>query len=205
MRQLKYRLADHNIKVSTGRVVAFRAKEYLSSTLQDNHVPLIWGDNIHPFAIDWPNANCKKQQMIAKEAGRLLVPAGNYVIQRRFSTKEDKRRLVCAPLYKDSFSYSLLGFENKINFYYRVATPLTTAEVNGLSMLLNSAIYDRYFRLINGNINVSATEMQLLPMPSLEVIRELGRAYNDFLHSTHSRKSFVEEMIFGEQNSAVVV
>lgn len=45
----------------------------------------------------------------------------------------------------------------------------------GISSLLNSNIFDTYFRIFNGNINVSATELRVMPMPDIEIIQEIGR------------------------------
>ena len=115
MRSLTYRLKDHRIKVSTGRVVAFRAKPYTDEEPTDRHLPLLWMNSIQTMRIDWPIENFGKPQYIDKRATSLLVPNGNYILQRRFSAKEDRRRLVCAPLFKDQFDVDYLGFENKTN------------------------------------------------------------------------------------------
>ena len=44
----------------------------------------------------------------------------------------------------------------------------------GLATLLNTKIFDTYFRTFNGNINVSATELRDLKLPSLEIINNIG-------------------------------
>jgi adenine-specific DNA-methyltransferase len=45
----------------------------------------------------------------------------------------------------------------------------------GIAALLNSNLFDTYFRTFNGNVNVSATELRAMPMPPLETIREIGK------------------------------
>lgn len=204
IRNLKFKLSDHQIKVSTGRVVAFRAKSFINTSNSDQNVPLLWGDNIKNEKVIWPLKNTKRPQYISENASNLLVPLNNYVIQRRFSAKEDQKRLVCAPLLKSNFNTDLVGLENKTNFFYRINSDFTDDHVIGLSALLNSSIYDSYFRMINGNINVSATEMRLLPMPSLEKIELIGTSIlkNDI--NSDQIENLIEKIIFEtEKNFAV--
>lgn len=174
MQKMQFRLADHRIKVSTGRVVAFRASSSLSEKNEKGTVPLIWMNAIKPMKITWPVPDLNKPQYISETITSLLIPSGKYILQRRFSAKEDKRRLVCCPITENDFSYEQLGLENKTNFFYKTGGVFSQEELIGLSVLLNSEMYDRYFRMINGNINVSSTEMNSLPFPSLEKINALG-------------------------------
>jgi adenine-specific DNA-methyltransferase len=198
IKRLQFRLSDHNIKVSTGRVVAFRSKSFISKSENVLSVPLIWGDNIKEQLLCWPLKSSKREQYISSEAGNLLIPSANYVVQRRFSAKEDKKRLICAPLLKSNFKFELIGLENKTNFFYKVNSRFTDEQVYGLSTLLNSSIYDSYFRMINGNINVSATEMRLLPLPSLEVIERLGKRMIGRGLKVKEIDDLVDEIVFTE-------
>ncbi len=63
-----------------------------------------------------------------------------------------------------------------MNYIYRRRGTLAPEEARGLSTLLNSALIDRYFRILNGNTQVNATELRALPLPPLAVIRKLGQA-----------------------------
>jgi adenine-specific DNA-methyltransferase len=47
-------------------------------------------------------------------------------------------------------------------------------EVVGFCALLNSTLFDTYFRIFNGNVNVSATELREISLPPLETIQEIG-------------------------------
>ena len=71
--------------------------------------------------------------------------------------------------------YEFVGIENKLNYIYRPNGRLKRDEVIGLAALLNSDLFDAYFRTFNGNINVSATELRIMPLPPIEIIREIGR------------------------------
>ncbi|MFZ1978105.1 MAG: SAM-dependent methyltransferase, partial [Bacteroidota bacterium] len=73
-----------------------------------------------------------------------------------------------------------------LNYIYRPNGHLDRNEIFGLSALLNSALFDTYFRTFNGNINVSATELREMPLPPLETIRQIGNAIilnNNFAQS----------------------
>lgn len=180
LRKLKFRLSSHFIKVSTGRVVAFRSKGHLRNN-NDNglNVPLIWNFNIFQYSLEWPIIQEKKPQYVDRNNRRILVPCQNYVLQRRFSAKEDKKRIICAPFIGEKYIFEEVGFENKTNFMYRANGELSNDEVYGLCVLFNSSIYDRYFRMINGNVNVSSTEMSNMPVPSIEIIKLLGAKYQE--------------------------
>jgi hypothetical protein len=52
--------------------------------------------------------------------------------------------------------------------------------------------------MINGNINVSATEMRLLPLPSLEVIERLGKRMIGRGLKVKEIDDLVDEIVFTE-------
>ena len=129
-----------------------------------------------PSAVRWPGTR-RKQDFIklAADERRLLVPNRNYVLMRRFSAKEDAQRITAAPYLSDRFDCGLLGLENHLNYIHRPGGSLTRHEALGLAALYNSKLLDTYFRAINGNTQVSATELRAMPLPAREVIEELGR------------------------------
>lgn len=45
----------------------------------------------------------------------------------------------------------------------------------GITALLDSELFDAWFRTFNGNINVSATELRMMPLPPVDTIREIGK------------------------------
>ena len=169
-------LEKYDFQVSTGRVVPFRSKELLKEKIKPGNgtVPLLWMQNVKPYRIEYPINNLGKPQAILANDPSLLVPNTNYVLMRRFSAKEDRRRLISAPFIKENFSFDQIGFENHLNVISKKKTPLSTSEAVGLSAILNSAIADRYFRIVNGNTQVNAAELRILPLPPMEAIRIIG-------------------------------
>lgn len=71
-------------------------------------------------------------------------------------------------------NYSLIGLENHLNYIHRPKGSLAEEEVYGLAALLNTRLIDVYFRALNGNTQVNASDMRILPLPSIEIIREIG-------------------------------
>jgi adenine-specific DNA-methyltransferase len=130
--------------------------------------------NVKPYKVEYPLAGFEKPQVISTEDSTLLVPNSVYILLRRFSAKEDRRRLIAAPLLNNQINASQLGFENHLNFVYKKNGVLHPDEAFGLSALLNSAIVDRYFRIVNGNTQVNAAELRGMPLPPLDTIRQIG-------------------------------
>lgn len=175
------RLRQYGLEISTGPVVPFRAANLITSVgdVPSTHAPLIWMQNVRPMRCDWPVRH-KGQYIALAGADRLLLPNRNYVLLRRFSAKEERQRLTAAP-YLAELDTPVIGLENHLNYIHRPDGWLTEDETRGLAVLLNSTFMDSYFRIFNGNTQVSATELRKLPLPPLSEIVELGRvaAYSD--------------------------
>ncbi|MCX6238042.1 MAG: Eco57I restriction-modification methylase domain-containing protein [Bacteroidia bacterium] len=172
-------LNKYNIQISTGPVVAFRATEYIREVYENGTVflaPLIWLHNVYKMHIDWPVSKPKKGQYIQICSGSqsLLLLNKNYILLRRFSSKDDKSRLIASPYFSNTQDSEFIGVENKVNYIYRPKGELDRKEVIGLSAILNSKLFDNYFRIFNGNVNVSATELREMPLPPLELIKQIG-------------------------------
>lgn len=173
-------LDKYGIEVSTGPVVPFRAEAFLLNNPDESTVvPFLWMQNVTAQRVAWPlNRRFHKPQYIKHEprSKSLLIRNANYVLLRRFSAKEENRRLVAAPYVAAQYDYAYVGLENHLNYLYRHNGSLTLEEVVGLSALLNSGLIDRYFRISNGNTQVNAMEIRALPLPPLHVIQAIGQS-----------------------------
>lgn len=169
-------LSSFGIQVSTGPVVSFRSRNSIFKEQAPGLTSLFWLHNVQKMQMEWPvNINGKGQFVeISPETKSILLPNQNYVLLRRFSSKDDKSRLVAAPYFVQTGGDSLIGVENKLNYIYRPNGTLNQNEVMGLAALLNSSLFDTYFRTFNGNVNVSATELREMRFPPLEQIIALG-------------------------------
>ncbi|MFZ1559982.1 MAG: Eco57I restriction-modification methylase domain-containing protein [Saprospiraceae bacterium] len=172
-------LTDFNIKISTGPVVSFRALDYIQNHYENGTVflaPLFWLHNVNKMILEWPKQLKEKGQFIRIESDSksLLIPNKNYILLRRFSTKDDKSRLIAAPYFCNYSKSDYIGVENKVNYIYRKDGHLDRDEVVGLCALLNSDFFNTYFQIFNGNVNVSATELRQMRFPPLNNIKEIG-------------------------------
>ena len=187
-------LRQYDIQISTGPVVSFRATQYLFEQYQNGNVPLYQLVNTAKMYFDWPVTKRNKPQYIqlCEETKSLMLPNKDYVFLRRFSAKDDKSRLVATPYYHDITCAEYIGVENHLNYIYRPKGHLKRNEILGLSALLNSNLFDTYFRTFNGNINVSATELREMPLPPLEDIKQIG---NQMLLLNDFTQSMIDEII----------
>ena len=170
-------LGSLGLDISTGPVVPFRAKPFLTDAESELPAfPLLWMHHVRPMRVDWPSAGNSKPQRVkmVPESAKLLVKDDTYVLLRRFSAKEEKRRLVAAPLVQGCLNSDMVGLENHLNYIRGVSRKLDEELAYGIAALLNSAFLDRYFRVSNGNTQVNATELRAMPLPDEASIRAIG-------------------------------
>lgn len=176
--QWKYNLEDLGYRMKTGIVVDFREKQWLIAACKEPAIPLLWSYNIDENKILFPVCNENKPQYLvdSKDTLRLQMKVANYILIKRFTSKEERKRLQCALLFKDDFSkYQSISTENHLNFITKMNGDMTTEEMYGLFVIINSSYMDKYFRILNGSTQVNANEINTIPFPSYNNIIELGR------------------------------
>jgi len=177
VRSWPHTLYSLRLHVSTGPVVAFRATEFLRADSSPDTVPLLWLQHVRQMKISWPVSTSKRQHIASTDgSAAVLLPNRTYVVMRRFSAKEEQRRIVAAPLFEGDLPGDAIGLENHLNYILRPKGSIDRDEAIGLAALLNSVLVDRYFRISNGNTQVSAAELRKLPLPSCDVLKTIGRA-----------------------------
>lgn len=164
------------IEVSTGRIVDFRSKENLRSLPEDGTVPLIYPCHFEDGYIKWPIESGRKPNAIrsSSQTNDFLVPAGYYVLTKRFSAKEERRRVVAAIYDPNRVGSAWVGFENHLNFFHTRGNGLSPNLAKGLALYLNSLLFDRYFRFFSGHTQVNATDLRKMRYPSYEQLLKLG-------------------------------
>ncbi|MDA3905349.1 MAG: Eco57I restriction-modification methylase domain-containing protein [Bacteroidales bacterium] len=171
-------LNDYNIEISTGPVVAFRSKDFLVSDYSTDFqlAPLVWLHNVKEMEFIFPLKKGTKPSYIidSEESRKVLLKNKNYVLIRRFSSKDDKNRLVCSPYFSSSTNSERIGIENHLNYVYRPNGELSELEIWGISALFSSSLFDTFFRTFNGNTQVGASELKQIKMPPLEDITLIG-------------------------------
>lgn len=180
-------LRDLDLDISTGPVVPFRATQFLlpGITQSPDSVPLLWMHNMQNMRVTWPPAKSKKPSaiLLCKETLALLLPVKNYILLKRFTSKEQRRRLYAAVLLQSEFPYECVGIENHVNYIYRPRGILSIYEAFGIAALLDTTIVDNYFRSLNGNTQVNAIDIRSLPLPGIGEIEKIGEiAYKSQSH-----------------------
>jgi adenine-specific DNA-methyltransferase len=190
-------LKDLGLTVSTGRVVDFRAKEHLRLSLNENCVPLIYPVNFSAGYIDYPKITKKHQALVHQEqTATLLVPNENYVLTKRFSSKEEKRRVVAVVYDANKINCKWIGFENHLNYFHRDGRGINLTLARGLAVYLNSSVVDAFFRLFNGHTQVNATDLRKLNYPTNKQLLSLGeRVGNSFPNQEEIDRIVEEELL----------
>lgn len=174
---IRYFLSDLGVDVSTGPVVDFRVRAHLCHMPKAGTVPLIYPGHCRDGSTTWPLPGTKKPNAIDynEDTKKWLYPNGFYCLVRRFSSKEEKRRIVASVVDPAVFTEaSLLGFENHLNVFHENKHGLPEALAHGLTVFLNTTAVDEYFRRFNGHTQVNATDLKLLKYPHRDVLSELG-------------------------------
>ncbi|QPR28026.1 Eco57I restriction-modification methylase domain-containing protein [Edwardsiella hoshinae] len=175
---VRYSLADMGINVSTGPVVDFRLKAHLRDMPEEGAVPLIYPGHLNITGVRWPLPGLKKPNAIMcnAETEKWLYPNGFYCVVRRFSSKEEKRRVVASVVDPAVFGRNtLLGFENHMNLFHENKRGLPESLARGLAVFLNSSAVDETFRRFNGHTQVNATDLKRMKYPSREALIALGQ------------------------------
>lgn len=176
MHALTTTLADLGLTVSTGRVVDFRAAEYLRTEASSDTVPLIYPTHCERGQIVWPKAGKKPNALVYSAATKdLLIPNGPYVLIKRFSAKEERRRVVATLFTPESVVTDHVAFENHLNYIHCKGAGLEPELASGLTAYLNSTLVDTAFRHFNGHTQVNATDLRTLRYPSREQLIALGK------------------------------
>jgi|DewCreStandDraft_4_1066084.scaffolds.fasta_scaffold04151_7 adenine-specific DNA-methyltransferase len=181
--QLSCSLHDLGLSVSTGRVVDFRARPYLRVNPDARSVPLIYPFNLENGYVVWPKPHPKKSTAIKSESATadLLIPSEVYIVVKRFSAKEERRRIVAALYDPDLIRCPAVGFENHLNYYHAEGRGLPRPLARGLTAFLNSTLADTYFRNLSGHTQVNAQDLRRLKYPSREQLLLIADRVGDDL------------------------
>jgi adenine-specific DNA-methyltransferase len=176
MRRLPATLDTLGCEVSTGPVVAFRLRAFLAAEPTDTAVPLLYPGNLRGGEVHWPRPETGKPQWVLDEEATdpWLLPNGWYVLVKRFSAKEEPRRIVAAVLDPARLGSERVGLENHLNFFHKGGSGLPHCLALGLAMYLNSDLVDRYFRQFSGHTQVNAADLRRLRYPGSRQLEELA-------------------------------
>lgn len=189
-------LSSLGVKVSTGAVVGFRMKEDLNDNLIADSVPLIYPAHLS-WKINWPKIG-KKANAIAVNSrtySSLWSNEGSYVIVRRFSSKEEKRRIV-GTLYESDLPGDMVGFDNGLNVFHAGKKGMPSKLAKGLFAYLNCTLLDKYYRMFGGHTQVNATDLRNIKYPDIETLKRIGSRLDINVLDQEQIDKLIDEEIF---------
>lgn len=194
-------LASLGLTVSTGRVVDFRLKDALRSTPGPGTVPLLYPCHFNDGMVHWPKLESRKPNAILDnaETRHWLVPSGLYLLTKRFTSKEERRRLVACLYDPSDLETEWLGIENHLNYFHTNGKGLGKKLAQGLFVYLNSTLVDQYFRCFSGHTQVNATDLRKLAYPDRATLEAMGDQLKHIDVSQEEIDQLVEHHLHGFQ------
>lgn len=169
----KNTLPSIGLKMKTGLTVDFRNRESLRTKVEKGAVPLFYSEHIKDGKVVFPVG--KEYEYLVTEQQALLQSNKNYLFVKRFTAKEEHRRLQCGVYLARKYpQYSKISTQNKINFIDGIRD-ISEHIVYGLYVIFNSTLYDCYYRILNGSTQVNSTEINSMPVPSIDIIEAMGK------------------------------
>ncbi|MEG3975765.1 Eco57I restriction-modification methylase domain-containing protein [Microcoleus sp. herbarium8] len=205
MAQFTCTLKELGLTVSTGKIVDFRVGSDLRLELEKDAVPLIYPAHLSAGFVEYPTATKKHQALaITEKTAALLVPNEHYVLTKRFSSKEEQKRIVAVVWDSHKINSSSVGFENHLNYFHQQGRGLDLTLARGLTVYLNSSLVDGFFRLFNGHTQVNATDLRNLQYPNLEQLLLLGAQIGEIFPTQREIDELVDRQLQKATNSGFI-
>lgn len=187
---------ESGLKMKTGLTVCFRNRDLIENEPSNENVLLFYADNFDNHKI---KLNRKSGQYLSKKRTGFLQDNVDYIFVKRFSTKEEPRRIQTA--YYDSESFPAekqISTDNKINF---VVSKFGGDLLKGAFLVLSSTMFDEYYRLLSGNTQVNSTEVNSMKFPDTSSLENLGRKFtvSELTQMTQERIDQIMMTNFGEK------
>jgi adenine-specific DNA-methyltransferase len=113
---------------------------------------------------------------------------------KRFSSKEERRRVVAYVYDPSQIRCRQVGFENHWNVFHSNKRGIDVVLARGLACFLNSTTLDKTFRAFSGHTQVNATDLRNLKYPSARFLADLGGKYQ-----TGMRQEEIDELLISTQ------
>lgn len=158
-------LAELGIDVSTGPIVEYRVRTSVVSHVDG--VQLVTPKHLSEAGLSHPSPLAKANRLARDPAvSKDLWPVGDYVVVKRISSKESRRRILAYHLRTEDFEGSDVAFENHLNVFHSGKRGLAPELAARLCSYLNSDAADLEFRSISGSTQVNATDLRSMSYPS---------------------------------------
>jgi adenine-specific DNA-methyltransferase len=166
------RVRHWGYRVSTGPLVWNRHKGQLHADRADGRYPVIWAEAVTSdgrFSVQASKTNHREKAWFTPRGPKdpNLVRKG-CVLAQRTTAKEQHRRIICAVMPQDVVThYRAVAVENHLNMFVptSIRPPVSLIE---LAAFLSTRAADRVIGCINGSVALSASELEAMPLPSVD-------------------------------------
>jgi adenine-specific DNA-methyltransferase len=168
---------DLYFDISTGPIVDFRVKDKLVFEEPSKGIPLLYPVHTRNQEINWPVQSKKPNSIMLDEVElkKAVFPKGYYILVKRFSSKEEKRRIYATLLTPDSLPSNYFTVENHLNIIHHKHGSLNKEVAMGLTAWLNTIYCDNLFRNFSGHTQVNATDLRNMKYPDKDLLVNFGR------------------------------
>lgn len=167
------RLVDVGYRCSTGPLVWNRRQDDLHIRPASDRVPVLWAADLDGGRLHRDPARDRLRYLQLRGAdAHVLVMTQPAVLVQRTTSPEQLRRLVATELAPGDLEDwgGRIVVENHVNVLRpTVETPILTRAT--LARVLATRTLDQVLRCLSGSVAVSAYELESLPMPDVEVLR----------------------------------
>lgn len=170
-------LDELGLDVATGPVVDFRLREHLLSEPRPESLPLLYAHHFTGGELQWPKLQHKKPNalLVNESTNKWLMPRGWYAVTKRFSAKEERRRIVSYVVDPRELPFDKYGFENHLNVVHAGKAGIEEHLARGMAVFLNSTIVDQHFRNFSGHTQVNATDLRAMKYPDKKTLIRFGK------------------------------
>lgn len=175
VRDLPFRLSDYGYTVSTGPLVWNRHKTSLRDRADRGRYPLIWAESVRSDGFFEFRAHKRNHKPFFEPQAKehWVVTDFPCVLLQRTTAKEQSRRLIAAELPVSFIQeHGAVVIENHLNMVKPISS-VPKVSPAALAALLNSDVVDQVFRCISGSVAVSAYELEALPLPPPEKMKQI--------------------------------
>lgn len=185
-------LEQLGLTISTGKVVEYREK-YLTDEKKDGVAVMLYQRNLVDDKIDFTIKSKSKLYLEQnKNTTHKILEIGNYIVMKRMSYKENKKRITSVILKKEDFNNETIAIENHLNYIHQNGKGLDLELVLGLNAFLNSEILDMHIRRFNGHTQINASDIMSLPMPAYSTLIKVGK----LILENKIEKDKIESLLF---------
>lgn len=187
-------LKELGLNISTGKVVEYREPDLIKENKNNPAAALVIYQNyLKNNTIDL-NIGLNKLLFLdyTEKSIHKMIAAGYYIVMKRISYKESKKRLTTAVIKNSDFKHEHIAIENHLNYIHSNGKGIDSNLALGLNAFLNTKTLDNYIRRFSGHTQINASDILSLPMPSLKTLVNIGKK----IYNNNISEEEIENLIF---------